>query len=111
MRLIVGLVHSWVILFTRLHIDGPVVRVTLPVAFGRSLPQAKVDGHQIVIFIVGVCDTRAAVTQPEAPQPLGQVTGKGSSTAFADDRTVGSVDLAAEAEAVNATEKGAGEMT
>lgn len=77
-------------------------------AFGRSLPQAKVDRHQIVIFIVGVCDTRAAVTQPEAPQPLGQVAGKGSSTAFADNRTVGSVDLTAEAGAVNATGKGWG---
>lgn len=113
MRLVVGLVHSWVILLTGLHIDGPVVRITLPVAFGRNLPQAKVDGHQIIIFIVGVCDTRAAVTQPEAPQPLGQVAGKGSSTAFADNRTVGSVDLSAEVEEVNATEKGwgAGEMT
>lgn len=110
MRLVVRILHSWVILFTRLYVDGPVVCVTLFVAFRRSLHQAKVDRYQVVIFIVGVCDTGATVTQPEAPQSLGQVAREGSPTAFADNWTAGSVDLSAQEDTVKETEK-AGEMT
>lgn len=104
MWLVIRILCSWVVLLTRLYVDGPVICVTLLVAFRRGLHQAKVDGHQVVIFIVGVCDTGAAVTQPEAPQPLGQVARKGSSTAFADDWTAGSVDLSAQGDTVKAGE-------
>ena len=73
----------------------------LPISFGRGLHQAKIDGHQIVFIIVCVCNTGAAVTQPEAPQSLGQVTREGSSAALADDWTVGSMDLKLQADTVN----------
>lgn len=79
-------------------------------AFGRRLHQAKVDGHQVVIVVVRVCDTGAAVAQPETPQPLGQVARKGPPTAFADNWAAGSVDLSAQGGAGKVTEK-AGEMT
>lgn len=105
MWLVIRILGSWVILLTGLYVDGPVVRVALLVDFRRSLHQAKVDGHQVVIFIVGVCDTGAAVTQPKAPQSLGQVACKGSSTALADNWTAGSVDLSAQGDTVKVTEK------
>lgn len=79
-------------------------------AFRRRLHQAKVDGHQVVIVVVRVCDTGAAVTQPETPKPLGQVARKGPPTAFADNWAAGSVDLSAQGGAGKVTEK-AGEMT
>lgn len=42
---------------------------------------------------MGGGDTGAAVTQPKAPQPLGQAVGEGSPAALADDRLVGAMDL------------------
>lgn len=100
---VIRILSGGVIFLTRLHIDGPViVRVTLFLAFGRSLHQAKVDGHQIVILVVCVGNAGAAVTQPEAPQSLGQVTCEGSSATLADDRTVGSVHLQSHTQPVSA---------
>lgn len=100
---VISIVSGGVVFFTRLHVDWPViVRVTLFLAFGRGLHQAKVDGHQIVLLVVCVCNTGAAVTEPEAPQSLGQVTREGPPAALTDDRTVGSVDLQPQADTVNA---------
>lgn len=42
---------------------------------------------------MGGGDTGAAVTEPEAPQPLRQAVGEGPPAALADDGLVGAMDL------------------
>lgn len=42
---------------------------------------------------MGGGDTGAAVTEPEAPQPLRQAVGEGSPAALADDGLVGAMNL------------------